>query len=53
MEKRAKKSNNTTMFQKATKLFFAVLLLGNISSLKAQETNTPEAGKQYTLAMLT
>ena len=38
------------MFQKATKLFFAVLLLGNISSLKAQETKTPEAGKQYTLA---
>ncbi len=38
------------MFQKATKLFFAVLLLGNISSLKAQENNTPEAGKQYTLA---
>lgn len=38
------------MFQKATKLFFAVLLLGNISTLKAQETTTPEAGKQYILA---
>lgn len=38
------------MFQKAIKLFFAVLLLGNIATLKAQETNTPEAGKQYTLA---
>lgn len=38
------------MFQKTTKLFFAVLFLGSIATLKAQETNTPEAGKQYILA---
>ncbi|MGX7667145.1 outer membrane protein assembly factor BamA [Flavobacterium pedocola] len=50
LEKRVNKLNNTTMFQKATKLLFAVLLLGNISTLKAQETTAPEAGKQYILA---
>ncbi len=44
------KLNNPNVLQKATKLFFAVLLLGSISTLKAQETNLPEAGKQYTLA---
>jgi len=38
------------MFKKATKLFFAVLVLGNISTLKAQDNNTPETGKQYILA---
>ncbi|WP_035653930.1 outer membrane protein assembly factor BamA [Flavobacterium saliperosum] len=50
LEKPVNKLNNFRMFQKTTKLVFAIIFLGSISAVNAQDTNIPEAGKQYILA---
>jgi len=38
------------MFQKTIKVVFTIIFLGSISAVNAQDTNIPEAGKQYVLA---
>ncbi|ESU29501.1 putative outer membrane protein [Flavobacterium limnosediminis JC2902] len=38
------------MFQKTIKLVFSIIFLGSISTVNAQESNIPEAGKKYVLA---
>ncbi|MBN9286233.1 MULTISPECIES: POTRA domain-containing protein [unclassified Flavobacterium] len=50
LEKQANKLNNSQMLQKGIKLLFAILILGNISKINAQEHTEPETGRQYILA---
>ncbi|KGO96545.1 outer membrane protein assembly factor BamA [Flavobacterium enshiense] len=52
LEKQVNKLNNFRMFQKTIRLVFAIIFLGSISTVNAQDqdNNTPEAGKKYVLA---